>query len=139
MFEDFCRLSRGIEVIFIFIYKSPHIIYILEKKFIKQMSENHKSSQDAWRALQEISKQEREHAQKLYKIIQDLVQQHGDIIPKETLLTELGFKSVDEMVDWELEWLPRKELNIKFEYQTDYVRIVKNPVDEEDLGIYEYF
>ena len=103
------------------------------------MSENQKSSQDAWRALQEISKQEREHAQKLYTIIKDLIQKQGDTIPKETLLKELGFKSVEEMVDWELDWLPRKELNIKFEYQNKYVKIIKDAVDEEDLGIYEYF
>ena len=48
-------------------------------------------------------------------------------------------KISDEMVDWELDWLPRKELNIKFEYKSEYVRIVKDAVDEEDLVIYEYF
>ncbi len=103
------------------------------------MNENQRSSQEAWRALQEISRKEREHAQKLYTIIEDLIENQGYIISKKTLLTKLGFKSVEEMIDWELDWLPRKELNIKFEYKNDHVRIIKDAIDEKDLGIYDYF
>ena len=103
------------------------------------MSENQRSSQDAWKALQEISKREREYARERYQIIRELVEEKGEVIPKNTMLSELGFKSYDEMVDWELDWLPRKELNIKFQYEDKNIKIIRNAIDEEDLGIYEYF
>jgi hypothetical protein len=103
------------------------------------MSENKRSSQDAWRALQEISKREREHAQKRYQTIRELMDDKGEVIPKNTLLKELGFKSFDEMIDWELDWLPRKELNIKFQYDDKNIRIIKDAMIEEDLCTYEYF
>ena len=46
------------------------------------MSENQRSSQEAWRALQEISRKEREHAKKRYQIIRELIEERGEIIPK---------------------------------------------------------
>ena len=42
------------------------------------------------------------------------------------------------MIDWELDWLPRKELNVKFIYKDDTIDIQKDAFEEEDLGIYEY-
>lgn len=103
------------------------------------MSENQRSSQDAWKALQEISRRERERARERYPTIIELIEEKGEVIPKKILLLKLGFKSLDEMVDWELDWLPRKELNIKFQYEDKNVRIIRNAIDDEDLGIYEYF
>jgi len=102
------------------------------------LNKNDKSSQSAWKALQEISKKEREEAEKLYKKIRKLINSYGYSLPKQTVLDELGFKTIDEMIDWELDWLPRKELNVKFIYKDDTIDIQKDAFEEEDLGIYEY-
>jgi hypothetical protein len=102
------------------------------------LNENDKSSQDAWKALQEISKKEREEAKKLYEKIRKLIEIHGYSISKQKVLDELGFKNIDEMIDWELEWLPRKELNVKFIYKDEIIEIKKDAFEEEELGVYEY-
>lgn len=33
--------------------------------------------------------------------------------------------------------VPRKELNVKFEYKDDMINIEKDAFDDEELGIYE--
>ena len=102
------------------------------------MNENDKSSQDAWKALQEISKKEREEAKKLYDKIRKLIDNYGYSIPKQEVLKELGFKTIDEMIDWELEWLPRRELNIKFIYKDENIEIMKDAFEEDELSVYEF-
>jgi len=101
------------------------------------LNENEKSSQSAWRALQEISRKEREKARKVYEKIKSLIDKHGYSIPTKIVLEELGFNNIDEMIHWELEWLPRKELNVKFAYKEDIINIEKDAFDDEELGIYE--
>ena len=102
------------------------------------MTENDKSSQSAWKTLQEISKKEREEAKKRYKKIKALIDKYGYSIPSDTVLKELGFKTIDEMIHWELEWLPRKELNVKFIYKDDMIVIEKDVFDDDDLSVYEF-
>ena len=92
-----------------------------------------------WKAFQDLSRKEQEAASKLYSIIRELMEEYGEEIPLDTALKRLGFKNVDEMIDWELQWLPRKELNIKMEYLEDKIRIQKDIFDEDDLNIYEFF
>lgn len=74
------------------------------------MNENEKSSQSAWRALQEISRKERERAKKIYYKIESLIDKFGYSIPTQVVLDELGFKTIDEMIHWELEWYLEKNL-----------------------------
>jgi len=102
------------------------------------LNENDKSSQSAWKALQEISKKEREEAKKLYEKIRNLINIYGDSIPKQEVLDELGFKTDDEMIHWELEWLPRRELNIKFIYKDETIEIKKDAFEEDELRVYEF-
>jgi len=102
------------------------------------LNKNEKSSQSAWRALQEISRKERERAKKIYDKIKSLIDKFGYSIPTQTVLKELGFNTIDEMIHWEMEWLPRKELNVKFEYKDDMINIEKDAFDDEELGIYEF-
>ena len=103
------------------------------------MSNSQPPNNGAWKTLQEITKKEREEALKKYSKINDLIIKHGEEIPTNKVLSYLGFKSVDEMIDWELDWLPRKELNVKFEYKEEKIKIVRDAFEDEDLGIYEFF
>ena len=91
------------------------------------------------KVLQEMSRKEREEASKIYQKIRVLMNEFGEEIPLETALKRLGFKNIDEMIDWELTWLPRRELNIKLEYSKDKVKIKKDAFDESDLNIYDFF
>ncbi|MFW9852995.1 MAG: hypothetical protein ACFFDS_08630 [Candidatus Thorarchaeota archaeon] len=92
-----------------------------------------------WKAFQDLSRREQEAASKLYSIIRELMEEYGEEIPLDVALRRLGFKNVDEMIDWELQWLPRKELNIKMEYNKDKIKIQKNVFDEDDLSVYDFF
>ncbi|MBY9001435.1 MAG: hypothetical protein KGD64_10995, partial [Candidatus Heimdallarchaeota archaeon] len=71
------------------------------------MSNNQTPNNDAWKALQDITKKEKEEAVKKYSKISELITEFGEEISKDKVLTYLGFKSIDEMIDWELDWLPR--------------------------------
>lgn len=101
------------------------------------MTEQEKESM--WKVLQEMSRKEREEAEKIYEKIKILIEEYNGVIPKKTVLTRLGFNTIDEMIDWELTWLPRRELNIKMEYNEDKIRIKKNAFDEDDLSVYDFF
>ncbi len=103
------------------------------------MSNNQTPNNGAWEALQNIARKEKEEALKKYTIISELITEFGEEIPKDKVLTYLGFKSIDEMIDWELDYLPRRELNVKFEYQEKKIKIIKDAFEDEDLSIYEFF
>ena len=100
---------------------------------------NNQTPNGAWEELQNISRKEKEQALKKYTKISELITEFGEEIPKGKVLSYLGFKSIDEMIDWELDWLPRRELNVKFEYQKKKIKIIKDAFEEEDLRIYEFF
>lgn len=101
------------------------------------MTEQEKESM--WKVLQEMSRKEREEAEKIYDKIKILIEEYNGVIPKKTVLSRLGFKTFDEMIDWELTWLPRRELNIKMEYNEDKIKIKKNAFDEDELSVYDFF
>ena len=92
-----------------------------------------------WKVLQEMSKKEQEEAEKIYEKIKILIDEFNGEIPISIALNRLGFNSIDEMIDWELTWLPRRELNIKMEYNEEKIRIKKNAFDEEELSVYDFF
>ncbi|MCG3226776.1 MAG: hypothetical protein H7645_07645 [Candidatus Heimdallarchaeota archaeon] len=101
------------------------------------MTEQEKESM--WKVFQEMHRKEREEAEKIYEKINSLMNEYNGVIPKTTVLKRLGFKSIDEMIDWELTWLPRRELNIKMEYKEEKIKIKKNAFDEDDLSVYDFF
>jgi hypothetical protein len=96
-------------------------------------------NESMWKVLQEMSRKEREEAEKLYEKIKVLIEEYNGVIPKQIVLTRLGFKTIEEMIDWELTWLPRRELNIKMEYNEDKIKIKKNAFDEDELSVYDFF
>lgn len=98
-----------------------------------------KEEQSMWKVLQEMSRKEKEEAEKLYDIIKILMDEYNGKIPIKTVLSRLGFNSIDEMIDWELTWLPRRELNIKMEYNEENIKIKKNAFDDDDLSVYDFF
>ena len=100
---------------------------------------NEEERKNAWHILQDMSRKEQEEASKIYSKIKNLISEYGEEIPLDKALSYLGFRSLDEMIDWELSWLPRKELNIKMEYKEQKIKIKKDAFEEEDLGIYEFF
>jgi hypothetical protein len=101
------------------------------------MTEQEKESM--WKVLQEMSKKEQEEAEKIYEKIKLLMNEYNGDIPIQIALTRLGFNSIDEMIDWELTWLPRRELNIKMEYNEEKIKIKKNAFDEDELSVYDFF
>ena len=98
-----------------------------------------KEEHSMWKVLQEMSRKEQEEAEKLYEKIKILMDEYNGEIPKKIVLSRLGFKTFDEMIDWELTWLPRRELNIKMEYNEDKIIIKKNAFDEDELSVYDFF
>ncbi len=95
--------------------------------------------ENMWKVLQEMYRKEREEAEKVYEKIKILMDEYNGVIPKTTVLKRLSFNSIDEMIDWELTWLPRRELNIKMEYNEEKIKIKKNAFDEDDLSVYDFF
>ena len=95
--------------------------------------------ENMWTVFQEISRKEKEEAEKIYDKIKILMNEYNGEIPIKTALIHLGFSSIDEMIDWELTWLPRRELNIKMEYNEEKIKIKKNAFEEDELSVYDFF
>ncbi len=102
------------------------------------MNDDPNSNQTAWRAVQELSKKEIQDTLHKCSIIRDLMTKNSDVIPTELALSRLEFNSIEEMKEWESKWLPRKELNVSFEFLDDHIRVLKDNADEEELDYLEF-
>jgi len=102
------------------------------------MNDDPKPNEAAWKAFQELSKKERQEALHKCSIIRDLMTEYSDLIPTERALSRLGFNSIEELKEWERKWLPRKELNVSFEFLEDHIKVLKDIADEEELEFLEF-
>ena len=55
----------------------------------------------------------KKEVEKIYEKIKVLIKEYNGVIPKGTVLARVGFSMIEEMIDWKLTWLSRRELNIK--------------------------